>query len=441
MKRGQTSQPNRSSSIASGADGHDHAPSSFRILMVAPTSFFADYGCHVRILEETRVLQSMGHQVTIATYHNGRDLPDIDIARTLPIPWRRGYEVGSSRHKIAFDALLGWKTLSLLLSERYDVIHAHLHEGALIGLLLGRLMRKPVVFDFQGSLTEEMVDHNFLSRNSRIFGPLRGLETWIDQHSRVIFTSSSHAEEILTTQFECAPERIRPLPDCVNTDTFQPAAAMDPVALASLRMQLGIPENAKVIVYLGLLAEYQGTDLLLEAMQRILQKQDNVFLLLMGFPAIFFYERKAGDLGIRHRVVFTGRVPYEDAPLHLALGDVGVAPKLSLTEGSGKLLNYMATALPTVAFDTPVAREYLGPSGLYAVRGDAESLADTLYRALFPDPEDAVAVREMGIRLRQRALHHFDWRSAGQAIVDAYRSFYRTPDRDGIQQPYALTRR
>ena len=126
---------------------------SFRVLMIAPTSFFADYGCHVRILEEARILQKMGHRVTIVTYRNGHDVPGLDIRRTLPIPWRREYEVGSSRHKIAFDALLGLKTLELLVRERYDVIHAHLHEGALIGLILGRLFRIPVVFDFQGSQT------------------------------------------------------------------------------------------------------------------------------------------------------------------------------------------------------------------------------------------------------------------------------------------------
>src|SRR4051812_16144715 len=76
---------------------------SLRILMIAPTSFFADYGCHVRILEETRILQKLGHQVTIVTYHNGKGVADIDIRRTLPIPWRRHYEVGSSRHKLVFD--------------------------------------------------------------------------------------------------------------------------------------------------------------------------------------------------------------------------------------------------------------------------------------------------------------------------------------------------
>ena len=38
-----------------------------RILMIAPTSFFSDYGGHIRILEETYTLQGMGHEVAIVT--------------------------------------------------------------------------------------------------------------------------------------------------------------------------------------------------------------------------------------------------------------------------------------------------------------------------------------------------------------------------------------
>src|SRR5512135_2745668 len=84
---------------------------SYRILMIAPTSFFADYGCHVRILEEARILHKLGHQVKIVTYYKGRNLPGLDIERTPPVPWRAEYEVGSSRHKIAFDALLAQQSL------------------------------------------------------------------------------------------------------------------------------------------------------------------------------------------------------------------------------------------------------------------------------------------------------------------------------------------
>ncbi len=352
--------------------------------MIAPTSFFADYGCHVRILEEVRILRRMGHEVTVATYANGRNVPGLDIRRTLPIPWRRNYEVGSSRHKLAFDALLGLKTLELLARHRFDVIHAHLHEGALIAHVLGRLFRVPVVFDFQGSLTEEMIDHHFLARDSRFYQPLRRLEQWINHTSRVIFTSSTNAKHILIEQFQCKPDQVRVLPDCVNADNWRPAAEFDAAGQAALRQELGIPPGRKVIVYLGLLAEYQGTGLLLEALQRILVQHPDVYLLLMGFPGVSHYFQRAQELGVAHAVTFTGRIPYEDAPRYVALGDVAVAPKLSQTEGAGKLLNYMAAALPTVAFDTPVAREYLGRDGLLAVHGDVASLAEQLMATLFP---------------------------------------------------------
>ncbi len=389
-----------------------------RVLMIAPTSFFADYGCHVRIYEEARVLQKLGQQVTIVTYRNGNNVPGLDIRRTLPIPWRQGYEVGSSRHKLAFDLLLGLKTLQLLLTERFDVIHAHLHEGALIGLLLGKFFGLPVVFDFQGSLTEEMIDHKFLRRGSWIYKPLLKLERWIDHASSAILTSSANAQRLLVTQFDADPAQIQLLPDCVNADTFQPANRFDADELAALRQRLGIPVEAKVIVYLGLLAEYQGTGLLLHAMQRILHQQPDVYLLLMGFPAVAHYQQQAHNLGIAHRVVFTGKVPYIEAPKYLALGTVAAAPKLSVSEGAGKLLNYMSTALPTVAFDTPVAREYLGIHGLFAVRGDVKSLAHKLLIALSGNREMETA----GQHLRQRAIQLFNWQSAGQEIVTLYQT-------------------
>jgi len=389
---------------------------SYRVLMVAPTSFFADYGCHVRILEEARALQRLGHRVTIVTYRNGRNLPGLDIRRTLPIPWRQHYEVGSSRHKIVFDALLAMKAFQILASERFEIIHAHLHEGALIGQLLGRVLGLPVLFDFQGSLTEEMIDHRFLRRESLIYPLLRRLETWIDHSSGLIFTSSSNAERILLQDFGCDANLIRTLPDCVDTRHFCPRGTFAERTIAEMQARLGLPADAPVIVYLGLLAEYQGTGHLLYAMQQIRAKRPDVYLLLMGFPGVDYYQQMADTLGVRDRVIFTGRVPYEQAAQHLALGTVAVAPKLSLTEGAGKLLNYMATGLPTVAFDTPVAREYLGSAGVYAERGSAESLAEKILSLL----DDASQARRLGETLRLRAQEQYEWENAAVKIVEAY---------------------
>ncbi len=395
------------------------SPRPYRVLMIAPTSFFADYGCHVRILEEARILKQLGHSVTVVTYHNGQDVPEIRVERTLPIPWRKGYEVGASRHKLAFDALLGLKTLQLVTRERFDVIHAHLHEGALLGIALRRLARAPMVFDLQGSLTAEMLDHRFLRERSPFRPALLKLETFIDRASSMVFTSSAHARRLLIEQFGCKPERVEALPDCVNTEAFKPRAYHDPQQLAALRAQLGIPTDRRLIVYLGLLAEYQGVGLLLEALQQLVQRRQDVHLLLMGFPNVEQYGQRALDLGIGGHVTLTGRVPYGEAPAYLALGDVAAAPKMSLTEGAGKLLNYMAVGLPVVAFDTPVAREYLALDGIYARPGDASSLAECLDSAL-PRADRVGPYASSGQRLRQRAVQSFGWEPAGRKIVQAY---------------------
>jgi glycosyltransferase involved in cell wall biosynthesis len=417
------SLPADSRPAAPKTSGHPAGRStgSCRVLMIAPTSFFADYGCHVRILEEAQILGRLGHRVTIVTYHNGNPVPDLDIRRTMPVPGRRHYEVGSSRHKIVFDALLGLMTVQLLAGNRYDVIHTHLHEGALIGLVLGRLFRVPVVFDFQGSMTSEMVDHHFLKPGSTSHSTLLKLETWIDRSAPVILTSTAYTARMLTDEFGCRPEQVRSLPDCVNSEIFKPVSQHHPAEIAALRDRLGIPAGRKLIVYLGLLAEYQGTSILLEAMRRLVEDHPDAHLLLMGFPSVDFYRQRAGELGIGDHVTLTGRVPYAEAPLHLALGDVAVAPKLSLTEGSGKLLNYMALGLPVVAFDTPVAREYLGADGLLARPGDAESLAACLAQCLFPSAGASDPIVSMGARLRQRAVQYFSWEAAGRQIVETYR--------------------
>ena len=195
-------------------------------------------------------------------------------------------------------------------------------------------------------------------------------------------------------------------------------AAFDPAELAAIRQRWNVPGDARLIVYLGLLAEYQGTTHLLQVMQRMRELRPDVYLLLMGFPGVDTYQAKAAELGVSDRVIFTGRVPYEDAPQHIALGEVAVAPKLSLTESAGKLLNYMAAALPTVAYDTPVAREYLGASGKFAARGSVDSLLENLLFLL----DHPIEAHAMGERLRQRAIELFEWQRAGLQILDAYRA-------------------
>src|SRR4051794_9809313 len=231
--------------------------------MIAPTSFFADYGAHVRPLEEIRSLQRRGHRVTVCTYHNGHDVPGIEIRRSLDIPWRKRVVVGTTRHKLYLDAALFAVVLREMRRLKPDIIHAHLHEGALIGQMARAAHHAPLLFDYQGSLTAEMTDHGFLRPASMLRAPLTQLERTIDHAADMIVTSTHHAANRLRARSGLDDARVTTIPDAVDTHRFRPDA-LPANERVLLRAQLGIRPTDKVIVYLGLLAPYQGTDILLQ---------------------------------------------------------------------------------------------------------------------------------------------------------------------------------
>ncbi len=392
-----------------------HADRRLRVLMVAPTSFFADYGCHVRILEEVRALTAIGHEVAICTYHNGNNLPGLFIRRSIDVPWRKRVIVGSSRHKLYLDGALTITTMRTALAFRPDIIHAHLHEGALIGGLIARTLRKPLVFDYQGSLTEEMLDHGFVREGGRILPWLRRLERAIDRLPNVIVTSSDNAHQRLLKYRPT--DQIRTVFDAVDTRRFAPES-ITAEQQHILRKSLGIPAESKVIVYLGLLATYQGSDLLLRAARLIADAVPNAFFLLMGFPGIEHYQELGEHLGLAGKISFPGRIPYVDAHQYLSLGDVAAAPKMSLTEGNGKIYNYMAMGLPVVAFDAAPNREILQDLGVYARHGDADDFASKVIE-LLEQPDRA---NSLGRKLRQRAVAELSWTSRIKDLIDVYGS-------------------
>lgn len=396
-----------------------------RVLMVAPTSFFSDYGGHIRILEEMRSLGELGVEVAVVTYYMGKDVPGIDIRRTAPLPWRTDYEVGSSRHKIAFDAYLAVKTAREVLRFQPDIIHGHMHEGALIGGVMARATGKPLVFDYQGSLTAEMVDHHFLNPNGRIYPWAYRLESVITRRlPQAILASSGQAIALLRDRFKVAPERLHALPDCVDARQFHRARFPYTPAEHPLRASLNISPATTVIGYLGLLTDYQGIPQLIESAVELRRRGEGVHFLIMGYPNVEQYRMIARRHGVDDVMSFTGRIPFAQAPYFLAACDVAVAPKMSTSEGSGKLLNYMAMELPVVAYDTVVNREYMGDLGVYASPGDVGSFVAGLVR-LINSPQ----LREdLGRQLRHRVVTEYSWHAAAKHILGIYESIDKNDD-------------
>jgi glycosyltransferase involved in cell wall biosynthesis len=391
------------------------ADDRLKILMLAPTPFFADRGCHVRIYEEARVLISLGHEVCIATYHLGRDMEGIPTVRIPPVPWYKKLTAGPSWHKPYLDILLFFTALAEALRRRPDIIHAHLHEGAFIGLLLKKLLRIPLVFDCQGSLTVEMLDHGFISMGSFWHRVFLWLEKIINNRTDYIVTSSHAGAADLTKSWMVPSNKVKGLIDGVDTDLFRPFPRNE------ARRALNLPPERPIAVFLGILNHYQGIDLLLDVVKIFKERGTALHFLVMGFPEEQYLIKAAAE-GVADMVTFTGHVDYEKAPFFLCAGDIAISPKISLTEANGKLFNYMACGLPTVVFDNPVNREILGDSGVYARRGDPVDFAAQIEELLHNrERRDELAARTM-----EKAVRDHSWISRGNQLVGIYREIKKS---------------
>jgi glycosyltransferase involved in cell wall biosynthesis len=193
-----------------------------RILMIAPTPFFADRGCHVRILGEAKALITLGYDLLICTYGLGRDVEGVPTVRALPVPWYRKLSAGPSVHKFYIDLLLLWKVIQICRRFRPDIIHAHLHEGIVIGKIASVLFRIPLVADLQGSLTTELLDHKFIPNFSWLVQLMYWVERRINRMPSHLIVSCSQTAQRCIDFFGVSAHRVSSVMDGVDPDIFSP---------------------------------------------------------------------------------------------------------------------------------------------------------------------------------------------------------------------------
>ena len=380
-----------------------------RVLVIAPTPFFGDRGCHVRIYEEVRALAARGIESSVVTYSSGLDVPDVQTVRARAIPGIAAGPLGFSPGRPALDLAVLLAANREVARFQPDLLHAHLHEGIAIGVVLQTWYRLALVADLQGSLTAEMVDQGVFANDGVPAGLMRAIERWLVRRPNRILISSSQGVPLLTAQ-GVEPHRVTALPDGVDITAFSPQPR-DPALVETLGLA-----GKRVVVFLGLLTDYQGVDLLLDVAELLSRANPDAHLLVLGYPNEVQYRAEAKARGLDSMMTFPGRVPYGEAARWLCLGDVAVSPKRSLTEANGKLLNYMGCGLPVVASDTPVNRELLGASGLFAPVGDAEAFTVHI-RELLADRSRA---GQVGATLRRRAATMFAWPVLAERLESVY---------------------
>jgi len=205
-----------------------------------------------------------------------------------------------------------------------------------------------------------------------------------------------------------AAARMVQLPPGVDEKVFHPGSGG-----AEVRARLGLTERP-VVVCVSRLVPRKGQDTLILAMPRILARQpDAVLLIVGGGPYEQDLRRLVRETGVSDSVRFTGAVPWAELPAHYGAGDVFAMPCRTRrggldVEGLGIVyLEASATGLPVVAGDSGGAPDAVldGETGWVVRGGSPEEAADRIV-ALLGDPE---LRRNMGERGRSWVEEKWRW--------------------------------
>lgn len=388
-----------------------------KILVIAPTPFFSDRGAHIRILEESLALEKLGHQITIAAYHIGKDIQNdidtkIDVRRIRRLLfWYKKLEAGPDWQKIMLDIMLIRKAFNLARAQKPDIIHSHLHEGVLIGWIVQKALfwrKMKLVSDFQGSLTGEMLSHGYLKNGlNRIF---LLIEKFIDRLGDCAIASSWEGAENIKKYGR--KKEVEVILDGINLNSFNISKTK-----AEIREELGLPQDKFIVIYAGGLAANKGIDYFLNAIPPVLERRPDVFFLIGGFPP-----REARDFirtnKLEKSVKLTSPLDYLKLPEFLLAGDIAVDPKSAETmQASGKMLNYMAAGLPVVCLDKENNRKYLGEGGYFCAKITSRNIAGgILYFADHPRE-----IKEKGDANKRKA-NEFSWDKPAKKIDEIYKA-------------------
>ncbi len=291
------------------------------------------------------------------------------------------------------------RLLGLARELKPDLLHAHspvlnawpaIHAGERLGI--------PVVYEIRAFWEDAAVDHGTQSEGGLRYRITKTMETRaVRRADQVVTICRGLRDDLIARGIPGA--KIGTVPNAVDIEHFSLSTGPDP----ALKARLGLA-GCRVIGFLGSFYAYEGLDLLIAALPRILEKAPDVRLLLVGGgPQEANLKAQAQSLGLADKVVFVGRVPHGEVSRYYDLVDLLAYPRhpMRLTELVTPLkpLEAMAQGHLLIASDVGGHRELIedGVTGVLFRAGDQSELARKALEAL-DLPDHGMSIRANGRR-------------------------------------------
>ena len=183
-----------------------------------------------------------------------------------------------------------------------------------------------------------------------------------------------------------------------------------PESKETARKRLGLPQDAKIALYIGKLDGWKGTDILLEASKLL----TDVRVAIIGGT-----QTQVTELSKKYpHAFFLGYRPYTELPDNQAAADVLVVPNTAKDPISVrftsplKLIAHLASHRPIVVSDLPSTRWIADGVALFVTPDDSQALAMGIKKLI----EDTAFAQEL-ISRAQEKVTAFSWSKRAESIL------------------------
>ncbi len=262
---------------------------------------------------------------------------------------------------------------------RPDVVMGHSHHMARAASRVRRALGIPSVVKLFGVM--DLVHTHwprwrYVARNAEQLLALRH-----EQDAWIVLDDGTRGGEVLVER-GLPRERVHFLPNGLDTQWID----LRPDRAAA-RARRGVPDDARVALFLARLVESKRPADVVRALPAVLRRVPRAMVLMAGDgPLRGEVEATARRLGVADRVRLLGTVPHDEVPELMATADAFVTTS-RLTNMALPTCEAAMCGVPVVAYDTGETRRVVrdGETGRVVPDGDVEALARALGDVLSDD--------------------------------------------------------
>lgn len=243
-----------------------------------------------------------------------------------------------------------YKLQQIIRKERIDIVHTHLFEPTLLGLLAAKLRHCGVV------VTRHHSDAIYQLPNRFKRDLYLSLENWINRHADHLIAPSQVVCDILVRRERVPESKVSIIPYGQTLERF---AALQPERINKVRTELRMSERLALVCVARLHWE-KGHRFLLEAFALLCDEGLDANLYLVGIgPDRELLENLVKELDLKNRVQFLGW--RDDALVVMAAADVIVHASLQEALPS-VVIEALLLERPLVVTDVSGVRDTVGNS-------------------------------------------------------------------------------